>query len=74
MAIYKHKETGAVVVTDSELKGDWELVKEKDVQKTPTVPELKSMLTELGIQFNPKANKEELLQLYQESQNLNEEE
>ncbi|HEL2535477.1 TPA: hypothetical protein TZ303_001402 [Streptococcus suis] len=74
MAIYKHKETGAVVVTDSELKGDWELVKEKDVQKTPTVPELKSMLTELGIEFNPKANKEELLQLYQVSQNLNEEE
>ncbi|HEL2357135.1 TPA: hypothetical protein VCA04_001884 [Streptococcus suis] len=74
MDIYKHKETGAVVVTDSELKGVWELVKEKNVQKTPTVPELKSMLIELGIEFNPKANKEELLQLYQESQNLNEEE
>lgn len=28
MAIYKHKETGAVVVTDSELKGDWEIIKE----------------------------------------------
>lgn len=28
MAIYKHKGTGAIVVTDSELKGDWELVKE----------------------------------------------
>ncbi len=28
MAIYKHKETGAVVVTDSELKGNWEIIKE----------------------------------------------
>ncbi|HEM4695016.1 TPA: hypothetical protein U1031_001010 [Streptococcus suis] len=73
--IYKNTTTGAVIVTDAKITGgDWELVKEKDVQKTPTVPELKSMLTELGIEFNPKANKEELLQLYQESQNLNEEE
>ena len=29
MAIYKDKKTGAVVVTDSALSGDWELVKEK---------------------------------------------
>ncbi|HIH8008321.1 TPA: hypothetical protein ACYSYY_000425 [Streptococcus suis] len=28
MAIYKHKETGAIVVTDSELRGDWVLVDE----------------------------------------------
>lgn len=28
MAIYKDKNTGAVVVTDSALSGDWELVKE----------------------------------------------
>lgn len=28
MPIYKHKETGAVVVTDSELRGDWVLVDE----------------------------------------------
>lgn len=35
MAIYKHKDTGAVVITDSELKGDWELVKEtKTTTKT----------------------------------------
>lgn len=27
MAIYKDKKTGAVVVTDSVLSGDWELVK-----------------------------------------------
>ena len=29
MATYKDKNTGAVVVTDSKLSGDWELVKEK---------------------------------------------
>ncbi|HFU4377204.1 TPA: hypothetical protein ACGO88_000919 [Streptococcus suis] len=28
MAIYKHKETGAIVVTDSDLRGDWVLVDE----------------------------------------------
>ena len=28
MAIYKDKNTGAVIVTDSDLSGDWELVKE----------------------------------------------
>ena len=28
MAIYKDKKTGAVIVTDSVLSGDWELVKE----------------------------------------------
>lgn len=28
MAIYKDKNTGAVVVTDSALVGDWEIVKE----------------------------------------------
>ena len=28
MAIYKDKKTGAVVVTDSALVGDWEIVKE----------------------------------------------
>ena len=28
MAIYKDKNTGAVIVTDSVLSGDWELVKE----------------------------------------------
>lgn len=28
MAIYKDKTTGAIVVTDCELAGDWELVKE----------------------------------------------
>ncbi|HFI0468792.1 hypothetical protein [Streptococcus suis] len=35
MAIYKHNETGAIVVTDSELRGDWVLVgeTEKNVKK-----------------------------------------
>ena len=29
MAIYKDKNTGAVIATDSVLSGDWEFVKEK---------------------------------------------
>jgi N12 class adenine-specific DNA methylase len=33
MAIYKDKNTGAVVVTDSVLSGDWELVKETVKEK-----------------------------------------
>ncbi|HFI0645821.1 TPA: hypothetical protein ACGO62_000512 [Streptococcus suis] len=28
MAIYEHKETGAIVITESELRGDWVLVDE----------------------------------------------
>lgn len=28
MAIYKDKKTGAIIVSDSVLSGDWELVKE----------------------------------------------
>ena len=28
MYVYKHKETGVEIVTESELSGDWELVKE----------------------------------------------
>lgn len=33
MAIYKDKNTGAVVVTDTKLSGDWELVKETKTTK-----------------------------------------
>lgn len=40
MAIYKDKNTGAVVVTDSALVGDWELVKEP-VKKTTKKEEAK---------------------------------
>ncbi|MCR1233231.1 hypothetical protein [Streptococcus suis] len=28
MAIYKHKESGIIIVTDSELRGDWIIVDE----------------------------------------------
>ena len=28
MAIYKDKKTGAIIACDSELSGDWEIVKE----------------------------------------------
>lgn len=33
MAIYKDKNTGAVVVTDTKLSGDWEEVKETKTAK-----------------------------------------
>lgn len=34
--IYKDKKTGAIIVTDSVLSGDWELVKETQPKKTTT--------------------------------------
>lgn len=40
MAIYKDKNTGAVVVTDTKLSGDWELV-EEPVKKTTEKAEAK---------------------------------
>ena len=33
MAIYKDKKTGAIIVCDSVLSGDWELVKKKRKQR-----------------------------------------
>lgn len=65
MKQYKDKKTGAVVYTDSDLGGDWELVSSTKEDKTPTIEELKSLLTELGVEFNPKAKKPELLELYE---------
>lgn len=65
MAIYKNIKTGAEITTDCELKGNWELVETKKVDNVPTADELKSLLTELGVEFNPKAKKAELLELYE---------
>lgn len=33
MNTYKNKETGAIILTDSELSGDWELVENTDEPK-----------------------------------------
>lgn len=39
MAIYEHRETGAIVITESELRGDWVLVDEpKKTTKKKTAP------------------------------------
>lgn len=67
MAIYINKKTKATLVTDDVISGDdWELFDPKKNEKVPTVPELQSLLTEIGVEFNPKANKAELLALYEE--------
>ncbi|WP_162012503.1 HeH/LEM domain-containing protein [Streptococcus sp. S784/96/1] len=65
MKQYKDKKTGAIIYTESDLGGDWELVSSEKEDKTPTIEELKSLLTELGVEFNPKAKKPELLELYE---------
>nr|DAJ34175.1 MAG TPA: hypothetical protein [Caudoviricetes sp.]DAO12119.1 MAG TPA: hypothetical protein [Caudoviricetes sp.] len=41
MYVYKHKETEVEIVTESELSGDWELVKEvkKSTKKTKSEEE-----------------------------------
>lgn len=68
MATYKNKKTGTIVLTDSELRGNWELVeKAEQMDEKHTIPELKSILTELGVDFDPNAKKAELLALYQEN-------
>lgn len=69
MSIYKDSKTGAILVTDSVLGGDWELVSEqKTPDKEPTVPELKAKLDELGIDYDKKAKKPELLALLESVQ------
>ncbi|HEL0792530.1 hypothetical protein KP773_07105 [Streptococcus equi subsp. zooepidemicus] len=65
MKQYKDKKTGAIIYTDSDLGGDWELVEPKKEHKTPTIEELKSLLTELGVEFDAKAKKPELMKLYE---------
>lgn len=62
---YKDKKTGQIIVTDSLLSGDWEPIQGDSKEKTLSSDELKSLLTELGVEFNPKAKKAELLELYE---------
>lgn len=67
MATYLNKKTNATLVTDDVISGgDWVLLGQDKNEKVPTVPELQSLLTEMGVEFNPKAKKDELLALYEE--------
>lgn len=38
MKTYKHRETGAVLLSESEIAGDWELVKEAGTKPKSTKP------------------------------------
>lgn len=58
---YRDARTGAVIITDSVLSGDWELV--EDNSDELTVAEIKAELDELGITYKPRASKTELLEL-----------
>lgn len=65
---FKNKKTGVIVETTVKViedmyknKSEYEEVKEG--KKEPTVAEIKAKLTELNIQFDDKAKKEDLLAL-----------
>lgn len=65
MTIYINTKTRSTIETDLVISGgDWELVSEQQASdKEPTVPELKAKLDELGIDYDKKAKKPELLAL-----------
>lgn len=66
---YINKKTKAIIETESELKGDWVPISDFDKDRDKlTVPQIKQKLEELGIEFDPKANKAELLALLQEQE------
>lgn len=68
---YINKETLVTIETDCKLTGDWipaaEFAKSQEGQADDsenwTVPELKSKLDELGVEYSDKAKKAELLAL-----------
>lgn len=68
---YINKETLVTIETDCKLLGDWipaaEYAKQQEGQADDsenwTVPELKSKLDELGVEYSDKAKKAELLAL-----------
>lgn len=70
MAIYINTKTRNTIETDLVVSGgDWELVSEQQTSdKEPTVPELKAKLDELGIDYDKKAKKPELLALLESSE------
>lgn len=71
MTVYRDKLTGVSISSDSLLSGNWvpadEYAKQQEGQVDDpdnwTVPELKSKLDELGIEYSDKAKKAELLAL-----------
>lgn len=72
MAEYVNQKTGATINTSSDISGgDWIPVAEfsksqegqADDSENRTVPELKSKLDELGVEYSDKAKKAELLAL-----------
>lgn len=72
MAEYVNKKTGATINTSSEISGgDWvpadEYAKQQEGQvddpENRTVPEIKSKLDELGVEYSDKAKKAELIAL-----------
>lgn len=68
MTVFIHKDTGAIVTAAGELSGAWirqDSIYQKQVSsENLTVAELKSSLIELGVAFDDKAKKAELLALY----------
>ncbi|HEL2390724.1 TPA: hypothetical protein TZW74_001992 [Streptococcus suis] len=61
---YINKKTKATVETDAKLAGDWVPASEfEKAIENLTVPQLKEKLDELGIEYNKKAQKAELLEL-----------
>ena len=65
---YINTKTGATIITDNEISGgDW--ISKKDYQNSTenlTVPEIKSKLDELGIDYDSKAAKADLLALLEQ--------
>lgn len=66
MALYKDIETGIVLSSESVLSGDWVPVDEVGTADNLTVPELKSRLDELGVEYDSSARKADLLALHAE--------
>ena len=63
MNTYRDKNTGVCISTDSELSGDWVPIEEFKQEYLLTVAEIKAKLDELGVEYDSKANKSDLLDL-----------
>ena len=59
---YQDKKTGAIIITDSVLSGDWVLVYTID-WTSKSVADIKAELDKRGIDYPAKAKKQELLDL-----------
>ncbi|HJJ05168.1 MAG TPA: HeH/LEM domain-containing protein [Clostridiaceae bacterium] len=67
---FKNKKTNEIVETKGYVQefayshnSEWEKLKETSKPKEPTIAEIKSKLDELGIEYDPKAKKEDLIAL-----------